>query len=120
MSTPADKWYTRPIFSVSNIAAALTHYCEQLGFKQSWKYEEDGETIVTQVNKGDMELILTSNLDRVGAGRLFVSLEEPEMLDLQALVDQGQVQAEQIFWGYPSLRVRDPDGNEMIFPLESE
>lgn len=71
-SNSNQEWYARPVFSVSSVEGALKHYCELLGFEQGWKYEEQGHIIVTQVNKGDFEVILTSNLDRVGQARVFV------------------------------------------------
>ena len=116
----AEKWYTRPIFSVSDMGEALRHYCDRLGFSRAWAYEEEGKTIVTQVNMGQFELILTSNLDRVGLGRIFVSLEKWEVVNLAKRIDESGIQTEQFFWGYPSIRIQDPDGNEMIIPQEFE
>ena len=113
-----DGWYTRPIFSVRDVGAAFEHYCGQLGFVQAWAYDEDGEVIVAQVDKGSFELILTSNLDRVGAGRVFVALEESELEALLADIDAHGIAVEPIHWGYPAIRIQDPDGNEMIVPTE--
>ena len=115
----SEKWYTRPVFSVSAMDRALHHYCELLGFTRGWSYEEAGEVTVTQVARGDLELILTSNLDRTGQGRLFVSLTGPEMADLERIIAERRIAADNIHWGYPSLRIRDPDGNELIFPREA-
>lgn len=115
-----EKWYTRPIFSVSNMQASLHHYCNLLEFEQGWKYEEDGDLVVTQVNKGDFELILTTNLDRVGQGRIFISLATAEMDKLQRCVDEKQIMHNRVYWGYPAIQIRDSDGNEMLFPLEAE
>lgn len=119
MSEIEEKWYTRPVFAVTSIEKALQHYCDLLGFKQSWKYEEGESTIVTQVNRGEFELILTSNLDRVGAGRVFVSLNSEEMTTLKKEIAANRIAVEHIHWGYPAIRMRDQDGNEMIFPEES-
>jgi len=115
-----DKWYTRPIFSVADIEKSLNHYCELLDFTQSWAYEEDGRTIVTQVNRGDFELILTENLDRVGKARVFISLEDWELENLQQQIEAKEISFEQMFWGYPTIKVADPDGNEMFFPFNDE
>lgn len=119
MPLEEDKWYTRPIFSVSNIEQSLYHYCKLLGFEQAWKYEENQLTLVTQVNRGEFELILAGNLDRIGAGRVFVSLCEGEMKKLVSEIKENNISTEHIHWGYPSIRIQDPDGNEMIFPQES-
>ena len=116
----SEKWYTRPVFSVSSMKESLIFYTEKLGFIQSWKYEEEQKVIVTQVNKGDLEIILTSNLDRVGLGRLFISLDEREFKQLETSIDQNNIESEKIFWGYPTIKIKDPDGNELFFPTESE
>ena len=115
-----DGWYTRPIFSVSDIDKSLIYYCEMLGFTQAWNYEEKGKTIVSQVNKGSFELILTSNLNRTGLGRVFVSLNGAELIKLEDDIKENQIDFQRIHWGYPAIRISDPDGNEMIFPIESE
>lgn len=120
MTLEKEKWYTRPIFSVSNIEQSLYHYCNLLGFNQSWKYEEQQATLVTQIARGEFELILSGNLDRIGAGRVFVSLSETEMKKLKSEIEENKVSTEHIHWGYPAIRIQDPDGNEMIFPKESE
>ena len=99
---------------------AVRHYCDHLGFSQTWTYEEEDKTIVTQVNMGQFELILTSNLDRVGTGRVFVSLEKWEMENLAKRIEENGVAVEELFWGYASIRIQDPDGNEMIIPQEFE
>lgn len=113
-----EKWYSRPVFSVSNIRKSLQFYCDLLGFDRSWKYEENGHTIVTQVSKGDLELILAANLDRVGNGRIFISLDGSELAKLEQLIKAKEIETENIHWGYPTIRIKDLDGNEMLFPLE--
>lgn len=37
------------------------------------------KNLVSQVSRGDYELILAGNLDRVGVGRVFISLGDSEM-----------------------------------------
>ena len=113
-----EKWYSRPVFSVADFQISLQFYRDLLGFKQSWHYEEDGRTIVTQVSKGELELILAANLDRVGDARLFVSLNGDELAQLEQVIREKEIETEHIYWGYPTIRIRDPDGNEMLFPLE--
>ena len=98
---------------------ALVFYVEKLGFSQSWKYEEKDQVIVTQVNKGDLEIILTTNLDRLGQGRLFISLEEQELDQLKYRIEQHGIPVEDIFWGYPVIKIEDCDGNQLFFPTES-
>jgi len=118
--TCEEKWYTRPIFSVSNMDKSLHHYCDLLGFKQVWQYEENKITLVTQVSRGECELILAGNLDRIGTGRVLISLNDTEMEKIETEIEKKQITVERIHWGYPAIRLRDPDGNEMILPRESE
>lgn len=124
-NSEGETWYSRTIFSVSSVEDSLHHYCELLGFEQSWKYEEKGKILVAQVNRGDCELILTENLDRtraerVGAGRVFVSLNVAEMAALKKDIIENQIKAENINWGYPTILLSDPDGNELLFPQEED
>jgi len=120
MTESETQWYARPIFSVTDIQASLQHYCKLLGFEQSWTYKENDRTIVTQVNKGDFEIILTENLDRVGSARAFVSLMPAELEQLQNDISARQIPTERTHWGYPIIKIRDPDGNELLFPLDEE
>ena len=119
-ASQTEKWYTRPVFSVSEIKRSLGFYCGQLGFSQGWDYQENDETIVTQVNKGEFELILTTNLDRVGMSRVFVSLEAKELEALENRIKQQNIPFERGFWGYPVIILNDPDGNELLVPLEEQ
>ena len=106
-SIEKEKWYSRPIFSVSD-------------FEQTWKYEEKGQTIVTQVDKGEFELILAANLGRVGQARVFISLNTTELEKLERRIKEKKIAVERVHWGYPAIQVRDPDGNELLFPLVIE
>ena len=115
-----ENWYTRSIFSVSSIPKSLEFYCSLLGFEEAWKYEDGGEIIVAQVNKAGFELILAANLDRVGQGRVFISLDTVDLESLEKLLKQKHITSERIYWGYPTILVNDPDGNEMLFPFPTE
>ncbi len=120
MPIEKEKWYTRQIFSVTSVDSSLRYYCDLLGFTQNWNYDEDGVNLVAQVSRGDFELILAGNLDRKGKGRVFISLTELETNQLQEEIGNKGIPHEEIYWGYRSIKLQDPDGNEMIFPQESE
>ncbi|ABW33005.1 glyoxalase superfamily protein [Acaryochloris marina] len=120
MPIEKDKWYTRPVFSVASVQKSLSYYRDLLGFTQSWKYDEAGEVLVAQVSRGDFELILASNLDRKGQGRVFISLTESETSRFKEMIESMHITYEEIYWGYPSIKLQDPDGNELIFPQETE
>ena len=113
-----DKWYARPVFFVADMPAALAFYVEALGFAQSWHYEEDGETVATQVNRGDCEVILNRDVDRAGGARLYVALEPDTVAALERDLTARSIAVTRGWWGTPVVRVEDPSGNELLFPLE--
>ncbi len=114
-----EKWYTRPVFFVANVEVSLRHYCDLLGFVQAWDYKENGRTIVAQVDRGEQcELILAEDSDRVGKSRVFISLYPNELETLQEEIETRGIPSKRSLWGYPVIQIQDPDGNEMLFPLE--
>lgn len=113
-----DKWYTRPVLFVADIERALRVYIDSFGFVQQWKHEADGRTIVTQVARGDSEIILALDAKRAGGARLFVSLTAEEMNRWQAEIAERAIPSQRGWWGYPVIEVRDADGNELLFPLD--
>jgi len=115
----SEKWYARAVFSVADVGESLGYYRDLLGFEQSWKHEENGRTTVTQVNKGEFEIILTEDLDRVGQARVFIALDATELEKLQQAISTRQIPSEPIHWGYRLIRLRDPDGNELLVSLEN-
>jgi hypothetical protein len=55
---------------------SVDFYVEQLGFRQSWRYEEKGKAWVAQVDRQGCALILSSQWpDKVGKGLMFISLD---------------------------------------------
>jgi uncharacterized glyoxalase superfamily protein PhnB len=120
-SEPRDgeKWYARAVFSVVDIGKSLGYYCDLLGFEQTWKHEENGRITVTQVNKGEFEIILSEELDRVGQARVFIALEAAELENLQQAILKNRIPSEPIHWGYQLIRLRDPDGNELLVSMEN-
>jgi len=120
-SEPAvrEKWYARAVFSVADIGISLGYYCDLLDFEQTWEHEENGRTTVTQVNKGEFEIILTENLDRVGQARVFIALESAELQNLQQAISKKRIPSQPMHWGYQLIRLRDPDGNELLVSVEN-
>ncbi len=33
-------------------------------------------------------------------------------------IDARSIPAQRSWWGYPVIEIRDPDGNELMFPLD--
>ena len=104
--------------AVIDLEVALRFYTELLDFKEAWRYDENGETIVAQVNRGDCETILAIDSERAGKSRLFIALEQDEMETLQEQIVAKSLSTRDGWWGYPVIEIRDPDGNELLFPVE--
>ncbi len=109
-------WYTRIIFSVTSVKAALRFYCDKLDFTEAWRYQESEQPIVVQINNGSFELILAGNLSGAGQGKAFISLTDQEWLDLKKQIALREIEVEHVHWGYPTILICDPDGNALYFP----
>jgi catechol 2,3-dioxygenase-like lactoylglutathione lyase family enzyme len=115
----SHRWYARPVFFVSDVQAALGFYIDKLGFEKDW-HEADGKGGVCQVHRSGCEIILCESAARHDRSRLFVSLT-PEALDeLRREIAERSVPTQKTWWGYDVIRIADPDGNELFFPLPSE
>jgi catechol 2,3-dioxygenase-like lactoylglutathione lyase family enzyme len=112
------QWYTRPVLFVSDVHRALHFYIDMLGFDKSW-HERDGAGTVCQVNRGGCEIILCEDSSRHDKGRLFVSLTGEALADLRRELIERDVPTGETWWGYDALRIVDPDGNELLFPVSA-
>lgn len=74
------EWFARPVLHVSSVEDSLRFYVDQLGFKVSWRYEENGRARVAQIDRQNCALILSDQWPgKVGKGLVFISLNvEPE------------------------------------------
>ena len=106
-------WYARPVFDVADLNRAIAFYLDQLGF---WKKWHQGP--VCQVNRGDCEIILCEDKTRRDKTRLFIELNQPELAEFRQEVAERKVPNKQTWWGYDSIQIDDPDGNELLFPIE--
>jgi catechol 2,3-dioxygenase-like lactoylglutathione lyase family enzyme len=118
-------WFARPVLHVTDVAASLRFYVDQLGFTNPWHHAEDGKPVVAQVDRQGCALILSSQWpDKVGKGLVFVSLNvDPDTpaaqvaaLDaLRAELEARGVAVKDGSWGYRLLVIDDPDGNQLYF-----
>lgn len=123
-------WFARPILSVSGVEASLRFYVNQLGFTSSWRYDEDGQACVAQVDRQGCALILANNWpEKIGKGLIFISLNvEPQTREaataaldaLRAELEANGVPVKEGRWGYRLLVVDDPDGNQLFFNYPNE
>jgi catechol 2,3-dioxygenase-like lactoylglutathione lyase family enzyme len=110
-------WYSRPVLFVADVNRAIQFYVYALGFWKKW-HEGDGEGTVCQVNRGDCEIILCQHPTRRDKGRLFVELSVDELAQLRRELAERSVPTKETWWGYDSIQIDDPDGNELLFPIE--
>ena len=109
------RWYARPVFFVADVNRALTFYVDRLGFEKKW-HEGDGAGTVCQVDRGECEIILCEDAARSDRGRLFIELSAEGLADLRRELEERSVPSKERWWGYDTIEVDDPDGNELFFP----
>jgi catechol 2,3-dioxygenase-like lactoylglutathione lyase family enzyme len=113
-----SEWYSRPVFFVSDLKKASDFYRDVMGFKEAWSHEDKGKKIVAQMTRGSCEIILNENSERAGKSRVFIALEVEELEVLQKEIVEKKIETKNLFWGYPVIEIKDPDGNELLFPIE--
>lgn len=111
------KWYARPVFFVSDIQRSLDFYVGKLGFVKKWP-EGDVEWTVCQVDRGECEIILCESATRKDKSRLFIELTDAGRDELVREIEERSIPNEKTWWGYDTIRVTDPDDNELFFPTE--
>jgi catechol 2,3-dioxygenase-like lactoylglutathione lyase family enzyme len=117
----SDKWYSRPVLFVADIGRSVDFYVKQLGFNQSWRYEEEGQAWVAQVERTGCELILSSQWpEKVGKGLMFISLDVEVLNALRTELEGRGVDVKDGRWGYKLMVIVDPDGNELYFPYPAD
>lgn len=111
--------YARSVFFVKDAEASLRFYTEQLGFSVDWNHQEEGRAYVFQVSLFGFELILNQiderTQNRAGHGRVYIGLEDDQIAPVLQHIAAKGIPAERVYWGQPTLVVRDLDANELFF-----
>lgn len=110
------RWYTRPVFFVADVNRSARFYVDKLGFEKGW-HSGDGAGTVCQVNHGECEIILCQDAERKDKARLFIELTKEGLADLRRELAERSAPTRETWWGYDSIQVDDPDGNELLFPI---
>jgi catechol 2,3-dioxygenase-like lactoylglutathione lyase family enzyme len=55
-----QEWHGRPVLFVADIDRTLDFYVNQLGFTQSWRYEDESKALVAQADRRGCALIFSS------------------------------------------------------------
>lgn len=117
----SDGWYSRPVFFVDSVERAIEFYSEKLGFKEETRYEEQGIALVGEVTREDCALLLNCQQpEKTGKGRMFISLGPEPLRLLRAELEARGAPIRDGWWGYDTMIVEDPDGNELYFPYENQ
>ena len=114
-SQTVHRWYARPVLFVADLNRALHFYVDMLGFEKSW-HTGDGAGTICQVNHGECEIILCQDAERRDKARLFIELTAEGLADFRHELVVRSVPTRETWWGYDTLQVDDPDGNELFFP----
>lgn len=115
----------RTVFFVKDAERALRFYTQTLGFNLDWTYEENGRPFVVQVSLFDFPLILNQEEDcttgRAGHGRVFIAIYQDDLERFKQWLSERSIKTSVLYWGAPTLVIRDPDENELFTWLpESE
>ncbi len=123
-------WFARPVLHVKDVEASLRFYLDRLGFTSPWRYDEDGNAHVAQVDRQGCALILADTWpQKVGKGLIFISLNvDPSTREaataaldaLRAELEAKGVPVNNGSWGYRVLVVDDLDGNQLFFNYPAE
>jgi hypothetical protein len=49
---------------------------------------------------------------------LFIELNVDGLAELRHEIDERSIPFKTTWWGYDSIQIDDPDGNELLFPIE--
>jgi catechol 2,3-dioxygenase-like lactoylglutathione lyase family enzyme len=113
------------VFFVKDAERSLSFYTKHLGFSLDWNHQEQGRAFVFQVSLLGFQLILNQTEPwtegRAGHGRVFIGIGEDQLASFRQHFDAKAIETTVVYWGAPTLVVRDLDQNELFFWLpESE
>jgi catechol 2,3-dioxygenase-like lactoylglutathione lyase family enzyme len=114
-------WYSRPVLFVESVERSIAFYTEKLGFVESTRYEEGGKILVAQVNREDCEILLNCQQpEKTGHGRMFISIDIGPLQALRVEFEGRGAPVRDGWWGYDTMIIEDPDGNELFFPYPND
>ena len=114
-------WYSRPVIFVESVERSIAFYTEKLGFTESSRYEEEGKILVAQVNREDCEILLNCQQpEKTGRSRMFISIDIGPLQALRAEFEARGAPIRDGWWGYDTMIIEDPDGNELFFPYPKD
>ena len=114
-------WYSRPVFFVASVERSIAFYTERLGFAEEDRYTENGTVIVAQLRREDCTILLNCQQpEKAGRGRMFVSIDPAPLQALRVEFESRGAPIGDGWWGYDTMIIVDPDGNELFFPYPAK
>jgi len=109
-----ESWHTRTVFFVKDAERSIAFYRDKLGCTLDWDYQEEGRSVVCQVSREGLKLILAAQDDRkAGQGRVFITHVKGS--ELRKEIAEKGIEAQDDDWGMPVIVIEDPDGNQLLF-----
>ena len=105
-------WYSRSIFTVSNLKEAIDFYTQKLNFEEQWC---QGDTIA-QVNRNGLEIILhCHDKTPIGGGKILIVLNLDLLNELHDEIKENGTECSFTSVPWYALIVKDIDSNELWF-----
>ena len=110
-------WDARPVFFVEDVERSLAFYVNQLGFTETNRYAQDGKVLVGGVQRDGCVLLLNcQQSEKNGHSRYWIRLDLDTYQSLRRDLEGKGVAVKDGWWGFDTMIVEDPDGNELFFP----
>lgn len=111
-------WDWRPVLFVEDVERSLRFYTNALGFSETNRYAQDGRLLLGGVERDGCSLLLNcQQAQKIGHGRLWIKLDLETYSVLRADLLTKGVALKDGWWGFDTMIVEDPDGNELFFPV---
>jgi len=113
-----SSWDARPVFFVEDVERSLAFYIDRLGFTETNRYAEDGKVLVGGVEReGCLLLLNCQQPQKNGHARYWIRLDLEAYQAFRRELEAKGVAVKDDWWGFDTMVVEDPDGNELFFPV---
>jgi catechol 2,3-dioxygenase-like lactoylglutathione lyase family enzyme len=108
----------RPVFFVEDVERSLAFYIDRLGFAETNRYAEDGKVLLGGVHREGCPLLLNCQQpQKNGHARYWIRLDLDAYQAFRRELEVKGVAVKDDWWGFDTMVVEDPDGNELFFPV---
>ena len=113
-----NTWDARPVFFVDDVEQSLAFYTDQLDFTETNRYAKDGKVLVGGVHRdGCVPLLSCQQPQKNGHVRYWILLGLEAYQAFRRELEGVGVSVKDGYWGFDTMIVEDPDGNELFFPV---